>query len=219
MGLRGERRVPELARKPNCPFAAAAPRSPGSRRGRRLRKWRKVEEKLRDRGARVPRTSEIMSPEIALRWFCRCAWIFLRFEQTCEHRKSCSSCFDSSIANITCYWIECKEANKSYCSDNSTVSNCSVVNNTALCSAPTPTAPVPTSATAKTTTPTSPSSTTVTTTGAANTTVTPTLGPGRKSTFDAASFIGGIVLVLGVQAVIFFLYKFCKSKERNYHTL
>uniref|UniRef100_A0A8C8BGD5 CD164 molecule n=1 Tax=Otus sunia TaxID=257818 RepID=A0A8C8BGD5_9STRI len=41
----------------------------------------------------------------------------------------------------------------------------------------------------------------------------------RKSTFDAASFIGGIVLVLGLQAVVFFLYKFCKSKDRNYHTL
>lgn len=56
-------------------------------------------------------------------------------------------------------------------------------------------------------------------TGTTNTTLTPTSQPGRKSTFDAASFIGGIVLVLGVQAVIFFLYKFCKSKERNYHTL
>ncbi|NXO47300.1 MUC24 protein, partial [Aramus guarauna] len=51
-----------------------------------------------------------------------------------------------------------------------------------------------------------------------NATVTPTVSP-RKSTFDAASFIGGIVLVLGLQAVIFFLYKFCKSKDRNYHTL
>nr|XP_003466088.1 sialomucin core protein 24 [Cavia porcellus] len=139
--------------------------------------------------------------------------------ETCEHHKSCFSCFNSSIANTTCYWIDCKEASKSYCSDNSTVSNCSVVNNTALCSVPTTAAPVPTNATAKTTTPPSPSSTTVTTTGAANTTLAPTLGPVRKSTFDAASFIGGIVLVLGVQAVIFFLYKFCKSKERNYHTL
>ncbi|XP_069014264.1 sialomucin core protein 24 [Embiotoca jacksoni] len=43
--------------------------------------------------------------------------------------------------------------------------------------------------------------------------------PHKNSTFDAASFIGGIVLVLGLQAVIFFLYKFCKSKDRNYHTL
>ncbi|XP_014886729.1 sialomucin core protein 24 isoform X2 [Poecilia latipinna] len=75
-------------------------------------------------------------------------------------------------------------------------------------------------------------STTVTVTpthrGNSSTTTTPastlapnttTVAPHKNSTFDAASFIGGIVLVLGLQAVIFFLYKFCKSKERNYHTL
>ncbi|CAL8237438.1 unnamed protein product [Boreogadus saida] len=50
-------------------------------------------------------------------------------------------------------------------------------------------------------------------------TVVPTTAPSKSSTFDAASFIGGIVLVLGLQAVVFFLYKFCKSKDRNYHTL
>ncbi|NWI40682.1 MUC24 protein, partial [Picathartes gymnocephalus] len=60
------------------------------------------------------------------------------------------------------------------------------------------------------------SSTTTPTTAGPNTTVAPVP---RKSTFDAASFIGGIVLVLGLQAVIFFLYKFCRSKDRNYHTL
>ncbi|XP_056150392.1 sialomucin core protein 24 [Lampris incognitus] len=49
--------------------------------------------------------------------------------------------------------------------------------------------------------------------------VAPSPAPHKDSTFDAASFIGGIVLVLGLQAVIFFLYKFCKSKDRNYHTL
>ncbi|NWR89313.1 MUC24 protein, partial [Furnarius figulus] len=71
-------------------------------------------------------------------------------------------------------------------------------------------APVPkTTVTSPTTTPTAPGS---------HTTVTPAPSA-RKSTFDAASFIGGIVLVLGLQAVIFFLYKFCKSKDRNYHTL
>ncbi|KAF4025158.1 hypothetical protein G4228_017205 [Cervus hanglu yarkandensis] len=102
----------------------------------------------------------------------------------CGSRNSCISCFDG---NATCFWIECK--GKSYCSDNSTVSDCKVVNATGFCS------------------------------GTTNTTLTPTTQPMRKSTFDAASFIGGIVLVLGVQAVIFFLYKFCKSKERNYHTL
>ncbi|NXN79904.1 MUC24 protein, partial [Bombycilla garrulus] len=60
--------------------------------------------------------------------------------------------------------------------------------------------------------------TTTPTTAGSDTTVAPVPVP-RKSTFDAASFIGGIVLVLGLQAVIFFLYKFCRSKDRNYHTL
>ncbi|MGH0160919.1 UNVERIFIED_CONTAM: hypothetical protein FKN15_045887 [Acipenser sinensis] len=52
-----------------------------------------------------------------------------------------------------------------------------------------------------------------------NSTVLPTTAPPKKSSFDAASFIGGIVLVLGLQAVIFFLYKFCKSKDSNYDNL
>ncbi|XP_012608531.1 sialomucin core protein 24 isoform X1 [Microcebus murinus] len=138
--------------------------------------------------------------------------------ETCEGRNSCVSCFNASTVNTACFWIECKD--QSYCSHNSTVSDCHVVNTTNLCSVPTAT-PVPTNSTAGNTTLPSPSttSTTVTTSGTTNTTLTPTSQPMRKSTFDAASFIGGIVLVLGVQAVIFFLYKFCKSKERNYHTL
>uniref|UniRef100_A0A8C9AM98 CD164 molecule n=1 Tax=Prolemur simus TaxID=1328070 RepID=A0A8C9AM98_PROSS len=138
--------------------------------------------------------------------------------ETCEGRNSCVSCFNASTANTACFWIECKA--ESYCSHNSTVSDCRVVNTTGLCSVPT-TTPVPTNSTAGNTTlpSSSTTSTTVPTSGTTNTTLTPTSQPMRKSTFDAASFIGGIVLVLGVQAVIFFLYKFCKSKERNYHTL
>ncbi|XP_048209676.1 sialomucin core protein 24 [Perognathus longimembris pacificus] len=139
--------------------------------------------------------------------------------ETCGNHNSCVSCINAtSIANTTCFWIECKD--KNYCSNTSEVTNCTTGNRTDFCSVPTVT-PTPTNATAKTTTPPSPStaSTTVVTSGASNTTLTPTSQPPRKSTFDAASFIGGIVLVLGVQAVIFFLYKFCKSKERNYHTL
>ncbi|ELR49002.1 Sialomucin core protein 24 [Bos mutus] len=133
----------------------------------------------------------------------------------CGSRNSCVSCVDG---NATCFWIECK--GKSYCSDNSTAGDCKVVNTTGFCSVPT-TTPTPTNSTAKTTTlpSTTTTSTTATTSGTTNTTLSPTIHPTRKSTFDAASFIGGIVLVLGVQAVIFFLYKFCKSKERNYHTL
>ncbi|XP_029966138.1 sialomucin core protein 24 isoform X1 [Salarias fasciatus] len=63
------------------------------------------------------------------------------------------------------------------------------------------------------------SNTTVANATTASTPLTTVAPPHKNSTFDAASFIGGIVLVLGLQAVIFFLYKFCKSKDRNYHTL
>ncbi|XP_054577679.1 sialomucin core protein 24 isoform X2 [Eptesicus fuscus] len=137
--------------------------------------------------------------------------------EICGNHNSCASCVNASsdTANTTCFWMECKEG-KSFCSHNSTVTGCEVVNSTDFCSVPTA-SPLPTNSTAKTTT--MPSSSTTATPGSTNTTLSPTSQPTRKSTFDAASFIGGIVLVLGVQAVIFFLYKFCKSKERNYHTL
>ncbi|CAO2604479.1 Sialomucin core protein 24 [Lemmus lemmus] len=141
--------------------------------------------------------------------------------ETCESHNSCVSCVNSTIANTTCFWVECQKENMTYCS--STLErNCTMLNTTDSCSAVPTTTPVPTNSTAKPTTrPSSPTPTpsVVTSAGATNTTLTPTSQPERKSTFDAASFIGGIVLVLGMQAVIFFLYKFCKSKERNYHTL
>nr|XP_014336962.1 PREDICTED: sialomucin core protein 24 [Bos mutus] len=110
----------------------------------------------------------------------------------CGSRNSCVSCVDG---NATCFWIECK--GKSYCSDNSTAGDCKVVNTTGFCSVPT-TTPTPTNSTAKTTTlpSTTTTSTTATTSGTTNTTLSPTIHPTRKSTFDAASFIGGIVLVL-----------------------
>ncbi|XP_034435417.1 sialomucin core protein 24 isoform X2 [Hippoglossus hippoglossus] len=102
----------------------------------------------------------------------------------------------------------------------------------------TPTAPVVTTASNSSTSaqPTTENGTVIVTTPSSNTSipttsassngtitsttpVSPTPASQKNATFDAASFIGGIVLVLGLQAVIFFLYKFCKSKDRNYHTL
>nr|XP_012608533.1 sialomucin core protein 24 isoform X3 [Microcebus murinus] len=64
--------------------------------------------------------------------------------ETCEGRNSCVSCFNASTVNTACFWIECKD--QSYCSHNSTVSDCHVVNTTNLCSVPTAT-PVPTNST------------------------------------------------------------------------
>ncbi|XP_078029964.1 sialomucin core protein 24 isoform X2 [Epinephelus lanceolatus] len=135
-----------------------------------------------------------------------------------------------------CQWANCTSStpschNTTYVADNDTCTPAS-------CSAaPTPvvttassngSSPLPTTDSANHTTiapthagnsssPTSPSPS-ANGTSTTTTPVAPSPAP-HKNTFDAASFIGGIVLVLGLQAVIFFLYKFCKSKDRNYHTL
>ncbi|XP_030576947.1 sialomucin core protein 24 isoform X2 [Archocentrus centrarchus] len=107
---------------------------------------------------------------------------------------------------------ECRWAN---CSTNVGCHNLTVIGNDTACSNISCTA----NKTTTTVAPTQHTNSSTTTSAATNTTVTPTPAPHKNSTFDAASFIGGIVLVLGLQAVIFFLYKFCKSKDRNYHTL
>uniref|UniRef100_A0A8C9B279 Uncharacterized protein n=1 Tax=Phocoena sinus TaxID=42100 RepID=A0A8C9B279_PHOSS len=52
------------------------------------------------------------------------------------------SCFDANAANTTCFWIKCK--GKGYCSDNSTVRDCKVVNSTEFCPASTATPLQPT---------------------------------------------------------------------------
>ncbi|RXN06270.1 sialomucin core 24-like protein [Labeo rohita] len=113
---------------------------------------------------------------------------------------------------------------------NGSAENATLGCESAECTVTTPSPPVitTTNGTTTTTNGTTNGTTTVSTTSVAptqnstvtnTTTMSPTTSPSKSSTFDAASFIGGIVLVLGLQAVIFFLYKFCKSKDRNYHTL
>ncbi|KAM4633565.1 sialomucin core protein 24 isoform 2-T2 [Polymixia lowei] len=131
----------------------------------------------------------------------------------CSDLSTCESCTNTS----GCQWMNCTSSSNSSCfheasmfeNSTCTISNCSA-------SATDLTTAVPTHS-GSTSVPgtTSTSNGTITTI----TPVVPSPTPHKESTFDAASFIGGIVLVLGLQAVIFFLYKFCKSKDRNYHTL
>ncbi|XP_067240116.1 sialomucin core protein 24 [Chanodichthys erythropterus] len=142
-------------------------------------------------------------------------------DEGCSSLSGCAAC-----ENVTfCQWMNCTDGipkcvNGSVASE---TANCVNVN----CTDPVPAttaSPTTTNATNATTITTS---TVITSTSVAptnetasnSTTSSPTTSPSKTSTFDAASFIGGIVLVLGLQAVIFFLYKFCKSKDRNYHTL
>ncbi|XP_030200268.1 sialomucin core protein 24 isoform X1 [Gadus morhua] len=158
----------------------------------------------------------------------------------CTTVTNCQEC----TAIALCQWMNCSSSDNPTCV-NTTVTGDNVTCATANCTAPIiptlptpPTTPAPTSpnvtdpprsttanGTGTTATPIhTTASTPVLTTPSNGTqpgpsTVVPTTAPSKSSTFDAASFIGGIVLVLGLQAVVFFLYKFCKSKDRNYHTL
>ncbi|XP_078398705.1 sialomucin core protein 24 isoform X3 [Cetorhinus maximus] len=148
----------------------------------------------------------------------------------CSTFKDCTNCTYASHANLTCVWVVCGDEGKCINSAGATTKNCTLWNET-MCEAsgnttttPSTTSSSHTSATAtfaplSTMATMAPNTSSLTTAGTTNgTTPVPPL-PHKKSTFDAASFIGGIVLVLGLQAVIFFAVKFCKTKDRNYHTL
>ncbi|XP_071335485.1 sialomucin core protein 24 isoform X2 [Trachinotus anak] len=121
---------------------------------------------------------------------------------------SCASC----AVTTECVWVNCTTSsaschNVTLLAGNETCTNATCLGNSTTI-APTHSSNI-----------TITSTTTTTGTSTSTTPIAPTAAPHKNSTFDAASFIGGIVLVLGLQAVIFFLYKFCKSKDRNYHTL
>ncbi|XP_006013457.1 sialomucin core protein 24 [Latimeria chalumnae] len=160
----------------------------------------------------------------------------VRGEVDCGNFTSCDNCVGRNSENRTiCLWMSCKGSNDTCV--NSSVANCTAFNVTSMCTAnenittvsPKNTSSAATASTTEVTASTNGSVATMPTSTAkvitspatdkTNSTVMPTTPVAKKSTFDAASFIGGIVLVLGIQAVIFFLYKFCKSKDRNYHTL
>uniref|UniRef100_A0A8C1DEQ0 CD164 molecule, sialomucin n=1 Tax=Cyprinus carpio carpio TaxID=630221 RepID=A0A8C1DEQ0_CYPCA len=138
-------------------------------------------------------------------------------DEDCGSLTSCQAC-----ENVThCQWMMCSGTQNASCVNSSAenqTASCNSVNCTASTTAPT-TAVVPTqNSTVTNVTSTSPTRAPTRAPTPAPT-PTPTHSPSKSSTFDGASFIGGIVLVLGLQAVIFFLYKFCRSKDRNYHTL
>ncbi|XP_028858360.1 sialomucin core protein 24 [Denticeps clupeoides] len=153
----------------------------------------------------------------------------------CSTATDCESCHKMG----SCVWQQCPGQQSPLCVNESMANTTACTNLTCTSPSPTPSLTpaasptAPSNSTNSTSEPTSvPSNSTAqppVTSASHNssspmtqttktTTPSPTSEP-KKSTFDAASFIGGIVLVLGLQAVIFFLYKFCKSKDRNYHTL
>ncbi|CAM4534941.1 unnamed protein product [Caretta caretta] len=177
------------------------------------------------------------TPRVLLATACLALlWWVAAAAASCADLKTCSECVNSTIPK--CKWSQCQGSN--FSCENATRLNCTTISECFYSSTAATTAANATTGkkeiiatflykTANITSATSPAASftasstpvlsTVSTPGTTHTTESPPKPAPHKSTFDAASFIGGIVLVLGLQAVIFFLYKFCKSKDRNYHTL
>ncbi|NWX06843.1 C16L2 protein, partial [Caloenas nicobarica] len=138
----------------------------------------------------------------------------------CSELRSCETCTAGTAShNVTgCVWVGCgtpEEPELGSCVQRGAAARetCALYNTSTLCQAlRSPTEEPPSRSHSKEPVTHSPR----TTTTSAPLTGSPEFHPPG---FDTASFIGGIVLVLSVQAVVFFIIKFIKSKDSTYQTL
>ncbi|XP_061452524.1 CD164 sialomucin-like 2 protein isoform X2 [Rhineura floridana] len=115
----------------------------------------------------------------------------------CKALESCDKCIEGDAAlNITdCVWMHCRESEEKpgtgSCvgKEEPAKEKCSFFNVTTMCEGTTASPPL---------------------------TGSPEF---RPPGFDSASFIGGIVLILSIQAILFFVVKFLRSKDSTYQTL
>ncbi|XP_060113979.1 CD164 sialomucin-like 2 protein isoform X2 [Heteronotia binoei] len=145
----------------------------------------------------------------------------------CKDLESCEKCIEGEASlNITdCVWMFCRESKEKQGSGSCVgkgepaKEKCSFYNITSMCEAPKMTTKEPPHPTTKE--PPKPSTKkpeilTPGTMASPPLTGSPEFHPAG---FDSASFIGGIVLVLSIQTVIFFVIKFLRSKDSTYQTL
>ncbi|NXI71761.1 C16L2 protein, partial [Anseranas semipalmata] len=138
----------------------------------------------------------------------------------CSELRSCETCTGGTASpnGTGCVWVGCgapEEPETGSCVQRGAAARetCALYNTSALCRAlKSPTKEPPRSPSKEPVT----HSPRPTTTTSAPLTGSPEFHPPG---FDTASFIGGIVLVLSVQAVVFFIIKFIKSKDSTYQTL
>ncbi|XP_013921093.1 PREDICTED: CD164 sialomucin-like 2 protein [Thamnophis sirtalis] len=146
----------------------------------------------------------------------------------CKDLESCKQCIEGSPSqNITnCIWKHCHESHekpgtgscvkngealKEKCSFFNTTVSCEERKLTTTTEHPHPTTKAPPKPSSK-----EPKIPTLGSTTGSPETLPPEFYPAG---FDSASFIGGIVLVLSIQAVAFFVVKFLRSKDNTYQTL
>ncbi|XP_064408219.1 CD164 sialomucin-like 2 protein isoform X3 [Latimeria chalumnae] len=141
----------------------------------------------------------------------------------CADLDSCEKCISREPSqNLTdCVWVLCEAGNSSCTLRTEVKEECSVYNETDMCSVERFT---PVSLTIKPATSVLKALLSTTKRTPTSTTETSPTSPADvpefdNSSFNTASFIGGIVLVLGLQAVCYFVIKFMKSKDSTYQTL
>ncbi|MFT7811125.1 CD164 sialomucin-like 2 protein [Arapaima gigas] len=122
----------------------------------------------------------------------------------CGRLDSCGGCIsgDPSLNLTSCMWQQCDNENMTGCVPSSNdPQGCSIVKDTAMCPGEPPPRPPPPHTHSYTYSPTEP----------------PPVYSQAK--FDMSSFIGGIVLVLSLQAAAFFALRFIRSKDSSYETM
>ncbi|XP_041090128.1 CD164 sialomucin-like 2 protein isoform X2 [Polyodon spathula] len=125
---------------------------------------------------------------------CRC-----ETPGSCALMDSCGSCLagDASLNITDCMWLQCDSGNSSCVWGGEVPEGCSLFNDASLCAAPERSTPSRTDAPP----PTEPA---------------PVY---KQANFDLSSFIGGIIMVLGMQSALFFIMKFLKTKDSTYQTM
>ncbi|XP_076790156.1 CD164 sialomucin-like 2 protein isoform X3 [Arvicanthis niloticus] len=118
----------------------------------------------------------------------------------CKHLGHCERCVDRAHNFSVCVWQQCGPEEPGHCVAQAEVvkEGCSIYNRSESCPAShhhSTEEPKP------------------------STTGSPPIPEDHSPGFDGASFIGGIVLVLSLQATAFFVLRFLKTKDSTYQTL
>ncbi|XP_072102550.1 sialomucin core protein 24 isoform X1 [Mobula birostris] len=146
----------------------------------------------------------------------------------CAELETCTSCITgNALLNLTdCVWVHCQSEMLCIAKDADNLTDCTIYNESSTCNVlqltSVPTTTITSTTTVSSTTAVIPTTKDISTMTAepAPTTEVPTTAPVYSpSSFDPASFIGGMVLVLGAEAAFFFAIKFFKARDGTYQTL
>ncbi|XP_078423579.1 CD164 sialomucin-like 2 protein isoform X3 [Cetorhinus maximus] len=122
-------------------------------------------------------------------------------EEECKELETCEHCIagDASLNLTDCVWAHCESETLCVSKTSDNLTDCTIHDEPSMCKAE-EVSTISEETVAPTEIPTT----------------TPAYSP---SSFDPASFIGGIVLVLGAEAAFFFAIKFFKARDGAYQTL